>query len=357
MNRSTQNQNNWLKVEQLVDNIFERQYYTNHGPELKLLENELEQIHSNQEVLGMANFDIAFLISLIALGTDNEVIIPSLVEESTFQALVFLKRKLKILPVNTINGIISLDEGNLMQNQSNSQDVLIVNNTFGSTPDRERLYAFAKKTNAAVVLLSKDGFGQPNNFDWPSDVLLLEIFDFSDRSSINGGIGAAVKSNNKLLAEKLRNIRSSYGAREKLSIPFTGNGRMSEFQAGLIRLALKDHIDFSSQQKSTWLKAVKSLEEIENITVIQNNLETTTPFYNRIVLNISNNSQIDINRLNQELSFLNGDIKTPTELGLIVLKNNQEAIDFIKNTIVLPIKRELTDDRINRIKSVVEKYI
>ena len=45
--------------------------------------------------------------------------------------------------------------------------------------------------------------------------------------------GACVCTDDDDLADRLRNIRSSYGAVRRVDVPLTGNGRMSEAQAAL----------------------------------------------------------------------------------------------------------------------------
>lgn len=347
----------WQQVEQLIDDIFERQYYTNHGPELRDLETELEKQYPGDEVLGMANFDIAFLISLISIGTKNDIILPSLIQKSIYQSLTFLNRKLFVVPVDQKNGIIDL-ETNLSLNLKNDvPNVLVVNNTLGNTPDWQLLLSYAIRHNAVVILLSKNGFGRPSNFDWPNNVLLLEIFDFGEESKINAQVGAAVRSNDKFIAEKLRNIRSSYGAREKLSIPFTGNGRMSEIQAGLVSCALKVHLTQKNELFRTFEIAFEVLSSIDNLNIFKNTNETTISFNDKIILNTTNNFCYDLEFLNQNLQFLNDKIKTPSDFELIVLNNNHEAQKFIDNSLVIPLHSGISMDQLIKIKIALENQL
>ena len=51
---------------------------------------------------------------------------------------------------------------------------------------------------------------------------------------------AVILTANDALAEKYRNIRSSYGARQSVEVRATANGRVSEFQAGMALLSLKN---------------------------------------------------------------------------------------------------------------------
>ena len=48
--------------------------------------------------------------------------------------------------------------------------------------------------------------------------------------------GAILFTDNEQVANKIRNMRSSYGTPVKIDVPITGNGRMSEAQAVLILL-------------------------------------------------------------------------------------------------------------------------
>jgi dTDP-4-amino-4,6-dideoxygalactose transaminase len=78
---------------------------------------------------------------------------------------------------------------------------------------------------------------------------MVELFSFEQSQLVNGGEGACVVTNDEELAAKIRNIRSSYGAGRLVEIPFTGNGRMSEFQAGMAILSLERLDNYKNQAR------------------------------------------------------------------------------------------------------------
>lgn len=326
----------WKSIDLLIDAIFERQYYTNHGPELKLLEKELECYYPENEVLGLASYDIAFLISLVGLNASQRVVVPSLIEKSIFQALTFMKEELEVVSVDPLTGILDLES--FEDNNAKNISTIIISNLFGNTIDYQDLYNQANKQNASVIILSRDGFGAPTSFKWKSDVTIIEIFDFSKSSMINGDVGAGLRTNNRVLAEKLRNIRSSYGARSKMKIPFTGNGRMSEIQAGLIRVSLSNLQERVTQNKNTFDKFLELLKKTEHCKVIQTNQRITTkPYYSKMILNIGKQNQINSQNLYSQLGFLKVPLKKAFEYDITILNQEENAIKFMNSTLVLPV--------------------
>lgn len=337
----------WRNIDKLVDIIFDRQYYTNHGPELNELENELESFYPESEFLGMANYDIAFLISLISLDTGRIIGVPSIIENSVLQALKFLNYELEVLPVNPMTGVLSLN--NYVPSKTKKLSTLIVSNLFGNTFDYQELYDFVNTQNVSVIILSKDGFGIKHKLKWSPDLNIIEIFDFSKTSMINGGVGAGVRTVNKALSEKLRNIRSSYGARKKTKIPFTGNGRMSEMQAGLIRISLASLESKRSQNKNNFDLFRSLIHELNGCHVTETNHKfSTIPYFSKLITNVDEAYRINM-KSNQMVNPSICRIKTPSDLDITILSNEINAKIFMERTIVFIISPQTTRFQIEEV--------
>nr|WP_245844175.1 hypothetical protein [Nibricoccus aquaticus] len=60
-----------------------------------------------------------------------------------------------------------------------------------------------------------------------------------ENNAVPSSVCAVILTADSLLAEKYRNIRSSYGARKLTEVKATANGRVSEFQAGMAMVFLQ----------------------------------------------------------------------------------------------------------------------
>ena len=338
----------WSKIDELVDAIFERQYYTNHGPELIELEKELESFYPESEFLGMANYDIALLISLISLAPSRLIGIPSIIENSVLQALKFLNLELEVIPVNPKTGVLSLY--NYDTSNTKKLSTLIVSNLFGNTIDYQELHDFVNNKDISVIILSKDGFGNKYGLEWGPDLNIIEIFDFSKTSMINGTVGAGLRTVNKTLSEKIRNIRSSYGTRKKMSIPFTGNGRMSEIQAGLIRTSLSLFKHQNVQIKNNYEFCTSLLDKLKSCQVIKTNHKfATTTNYFKLIINLEESCRIKMKPFNQNKRSSDCIIKSAVDLEVTILNDEINAKTFLERTIVIILNPQNTSFQIRKI--------
>ena len=313
----------YSKVEYLIDDIFNRQYYTNHGPLGVKLENSLESFYSkNDSILAMANFDISLLISLLSLNLDHskKVLLPSLVDKSIINCLRFMKLNYEIEEVNTETGLL-----NFSKNKYENISLLLVFNSLGLSKPKSEVFKIAKKSNVPVIFISKHSFGVFEEFIENDLPTFIEIFDFSSLSILNGGVVAGVRTNDKGLAEKLRNIRSSYGARKKVEIPFTGNGRMSEVQSGLILLSLENLEETIWKNKVIYKKKLNLCKDGFTIINFESlNLKTN---YSLTIVKVKKNT-------NNNMNFINDQLFRPIDFGLIALNTN--AQNFLNSTLVSP---------------------
>jgi len=97
----------------------------------------------------------------------------------------------------------------------------------------------------------------------------MEIFSFHATKILNATEGGCITTNDDAIAEKLRNIRSSYGARKSVEVYRTSNGRMSEAQAaiGLFNL---EHLSESCANNKNQHKAYRDrLQNIKGLSIYQ----------------------------------------------------------------------------------------
>lgn len=228
----------WDRIVDVIDGIYERRYYTNHGPLAQRLEQELCDFFEVKHAICMTSMDIALMISLLALDLKGRVLLPAFSHLSIGQNIIWAG----LSPHYCDNdpGYPNLTPSGLKKNLSSEASALLVMQNWGDACDKEEIDWLAKEKRLKTLYCSSSVIGQTYRGKLHGGQGDLEIFSFHETQMVNGGDGACVTTNQDDLAARLRNIRSSYGARHAVKIPYTGNGRMSEIQAGLILESLDD---------------------------------------------------------------------------------------------------------------------
>ncbi|HYG49863.1 MAG TPA: aminotransferase class I/II-fold pyridoxal phosphate-dependent enzyme [Flavobacteriales bacterium] len=227
----------WDSFQSMVNGIWEREYYTNQGPLAVQLETELQQFMQVKHVVCMTNSSIALMIALLACNANGNTAVPSLSHVNIAQSVIWAGGHPVYCDVEAKRPVIDL--ANLEKSPAGIS-VIVAVNAFGHACEIEALETLARQNNIKLVFISDSVFGQVYNGKCFGGFGDMEIFSFDQSQLVNAGDGACVATNNDELAARLRNIRSSYGAGRPVPIPYTGNGRMSEIQAGLALLSLKE---------------------------------------------------------------------------------------------------------------------
>lgn len=232
----------------MVDGIWEREYYTNHGPLCIELEENLKSFLGVKHVVCMTNRSIALMISILAIKSKGKAVIPALSHINVAQSLKWAGMEYAFCDIRSDHPTIDINQ--LEKVAKDDVSLVIALNAFGHASDIEGLETFARDNQLKLVFLSDSVFGQSYKRKTFGHFGDLEIFSFDQSQMINAGEGACVATNDDSIAAKLRNIRSSYGSGKKVPIPYTGNGRMSEVQAGMALLSMDDFRKKADENKA-----------------------------------------------------------------------------------------------------------
>lgn len=240
VSRSAYGQNNivpWEELRSVFEGIFSRKYYTNQGMLVSELEAQLEEKLAIGNVLCITNESIALMITLKALEIEGDVLVPIGAPVEVLQALEWVQCRPVFCDLDSKSYQVSTDT--LLASWHDGINAIIAPGFFSSLPDMRSIKRFAKEQGVPSVFYLNESFGC---IPRESDHYLagsVSIFSFGQANILNSGEGACVCTDDDELAEVIRNIRSSYGVRRQVSIPFTGNGRMSEAQGGMALASLK----------------------------------------------------------------------------------------------------------------------
>ncbi|MDX1948972.1 MAG: aminotransferase class I/II-fold pyridoxal phosphate-dependent enzyme [Rickettsiales bacterium] len=257
----------WERFENAFKGIFNREYYTNHGPLLAELESKLEKFLKVKNVVCVTNGTIALIIAAKALGLSGKVIVPSFSFIATAQSLTWAGLEPVFCDVDPTTHHIKADLAEKLID-SNVSAILAVN-LWGNSCAVEDLQNLANTKKIKLYFDSAHGFGCERNGTSLACLGEASIFSFHATKILNAAEGGCVCTNDDELAEKIRNIRSSYGVRKQVDIPFTGNGRMSEAQAAMALLSLEDYKFNQNRNREYYNLYCKLLSEIKGIKIYQ----------------------------------------------------------------------------------------
>lgn len=334
------NSPSWESIEKLIDGIYDREYYTNHGPLVIKLENQLKELCEVKNAICMTNVDIALMISLLALDLEGEVIIPA-------YSSVYIAQACKMLGLKVVYCDIEVDSPNIDINElkkcitKNTCCIIAVNN-WGQSSDILALKYIADSNKLKLIFDSTDCFRQSYINKPKGGNGDLELFSFSEENLINGGEGACVTTNNNKLAVRIRNIRSSYGAGEKVNIPYTGNGRMSEIQAGLILISI-DNMEANIEKNIKIFRMYNNyFKDSDNYRLFHPSSDNQELNYSRIVLVLDCNKSVK--EIEQMIDHNIEIILSNYKFGVQPNGNNIEGMpnmkSLINNSLTLPFSRE-----------------
>ena len=343
----------WEKFESMVDGIFDRKYYTNHGPLLIELESKLEIFFKVKHAICMTNTDIAKMITLKALDLQGDVLVPSFSHISNSQSIIWASLTPRHYDLNNDKAVNSVPK----ESDINKNTTAIIGAcNFGDSSHVNNLIQLAKKNNLKLLLDSVEVIGQKNNGTIHGGYGDAEIFSFNEcQSIVNGGDGGCVTTNDNELAARLRNIRSSYGARHPVSIPYTGNGRMSEIQAGLILISLEEYEANKLNNKRKYNLYFSALNHLDGVSIFTPPSSNSDLNYQRIVMILDDKH---ITKRKDLLSFLEkqGVGNSLIEFGLdpITLEELNYNNSDIKNRIIeLPIGALSTEEDIKMLTNAI----
>ncbi len=277
----------WSQFTNMIDGIFDRKYYTNHGVLAQEFEKKIEGLLEVKHVICMTNTAIGLMIASKALELKEKIIVPAFSHISVSQALKWAGFEPVFCDVDkdTYHLNTSILEGLI---DKNTNAILGVN-LFGGSCEYEVVKEIAVKYSLKDYYISSDAIGQTYRNKKIGNFGSCEIFSLHESNIINSTDGCLITTNDDFVAARLRNIRSSYGSGPKVEIEFTGNGRMSEVQAGMALTTLEKFKNNSKQNKKIFHVYEKNLVRIDGIEIFKPSEFIHNKNYQKFIIKIREN--------------------------------------------------------------------
>ncbi len=226
----------WGDYESAFRSIFDRQYYTNQGPLVNLLEERLSTRLQVRHAICVTNATIGLSMVAEALEVGARVIIPAFTFIATAQSLLWTGRMPVFCDVDPQTH--HLDIAHLEQLLEEGADAILAVNLWGGACRVHEIESLAQRYGVPLYFDSAQAFGSTVGGRTIGSFGKAEVFSFHATKMMNTTEGGCITTNEDDVAERLRNIRSSYGVRTVVHVDRTANGRMSEAQAAIGLLSL-----------------------------------------------------------------------------------------------------------------------
>ncbi len=255
----------WDKYEATFRELFDRQYYTNHGPLVQRLEARLAEQLAVRHVICVTNATIGLLMAVEALGLRGKVIVPSFTFIATAQALSWTGLEPVFCDVDPISH--QLDPVAVERLIDADVSAILAVNLWGDACDADSLQAIADRHGISLLFDSAHAMGCSVDGRPIGGSGELEVFSFHATKVFSSAEGGCISTNDDRLAARLRNIRSSYGAGAVVEVSRTSNGRMSEAQAAVGLLNLDELPQTLQRNRAIFLQYRAALHGIPGITL------------------------------------------------------------------------------------------
>lgn len=257
----------WESYETAFRDIFERQYYTNQGPLANKFEIELAQFLDVKHVVCVTNETIGLMMVAEALELQGRIMLPIHAPAASVQALHWAGLQSEFCKVSPATA--HLDHDALSRLLAPGVEAILGVNLWGGSCDPTALEIFA--SNHAIQLFFDSS--QALGCRAPDGRMIgcfgaAEVFSFHASQILSTIEGGGISTNNDALAEKLRNIRSSYGVRQPVKVAKTSNGRMSEAQAALGLLSLSNFDENRARNKRLHQTYQRAIDNIAGLQIL-----------------------------------------------------------------------------------------
>jgi dTDP-4-amino-4,6-dideoxygalactose transaminase len=250
-------------MQQRVNEIFERRWFTNNGPLVKEFEARIQKWVGVKHCVAMCNATIALEIAIRALELHGEVIVPAYTFIATAHALQWQEITPVFADIDPATHNIAPET--IEQLITPRTTGVIGVHVWGRPCDTEGIETIAAKHKLKVMYDAAHAFGCSHlgkmigGFGW------CEVFSFHATKFINSFEGGAVVTDNDDIAMKVRLMRNFGFARDDEVIYLGTNGKMTEICAamGLTSFeAMEDIVAANRRNYEAYREGLKGLPGI-----------------------------------------------------------------------------------------------
>jgi dTDP-4-amino-4,6-dideoxy-D-glucose transaminase len=256
----------WERMDEAFRTIFERRFFTNHGPKLTELDLAFAQFTGARHAISVTNGTVALMLMARGLGLTGEVIVPAFTFPATVQALVWAGLTPVLCDVDPKTHMLSAERVSRLIGERTS-GVLGVH-LWGRPCAPQALERLCHDKGLILFFDACHGLGCASEGRRFGNFGSAEAFSFHATKLINAAEGGCITTNDDEVAARLRTLRSFSPAHEFADVQPRMNGKMSEAQATMALLSLQDVDKNMSANRERHDAYRHGLKGLPGITVI-----------------------------------------------------------------------------------------
>jgi dTDP-4-amino-4,6-dideoxygalactose transaminase len=352
----------WDSYAREMKGIFDREYYTNHGPLAREFEQSLAEFLGVRHALCVTNATVGLIIIATALSLRGKVVVPAFTFVASAQALSWAGLE----PVFCDIGETSHHAGRAQVERVLTDDVCAILgiNLWGGTCNPSELEKLGQEVELPVFFDSAQAFGCKTDGMPVGSFGAAEVFSFHATKIVNCAEGGCITTDDDDLAARMRNIRSSYGAGPPVAVPVTTNGRFSEAQAALGLLSLSTIDDHRAHNARLWeryangLGSIPGIDVLSPVSVDESNWQTMSCVIDPDVYGLPRDALLQIlkaDRVNARRYFYPGCHRSfPYSTSLPQYLDRLAVTDALCQVVLqFPLGGLVTDDDVDKIVGIV----
>ncbi len=345
------------EIDYAIKRVLDNSYYID-GPFLKQFEQEWAEYCGTKYCVGVGNGLEGIKLSLLALGIkeNEEVIIPSHTFIATALAVSNCGAKPVFVEVNEDDCLINPDK--IEEKITDKTKAIIVVHLYGQCCEMDKIMDIAKRHNLKVVEDAAQAHGA--TYKGRKAGSLGDIAEFSFYPGKNLGClgdGGCITTNDKELADKVRELRN-YGSNQKYIHNEKGfNSRLDELQASILSVKLP-YLDKWNKDRRRIASRFNNEIKNEKIKLPVENVDNYHVYHQYVV-------QVD-DRENFQEYLKKYDIPTMVHYPRAIHKQKAYeefnkldlpiAEELASKVVSLPMYYGLSDEEINYIIDKINKY-
>ena len=289
------------------------------GPQLERFEADFCKYSKAKYAVAVSNCTAALHLSLMALGIgqDDEVIIPDLTFVADANAILACNAKPVVADINKENFFLSIS--NVKKNITKKTKAIIPVHIYGQVCNIEEILDLARDNNLNVIEDCAHAVGTFHKSKHVGTLGNTGCFSFYPTKNITTAEGGMVTTNSKIIAEKVRQLRS-HGMTKSLKSRYSSeypwvfdivepgyNYRLDEIRSALGITQLKRIKKINELRKIASLYYHKNLQNIPGI-ILPDMVNDKTHSYHLYTIRVAKPFKLSRNELYKKLK--NNGIRT-----------------------------------------------
>ena len=184
--------------------------WVSQGPKVKEFENEIVKYLEVKHAIAVTNCTSALHLSLLSIGImkGDAVLVADYTFPATGHSVLYCGAKPIFIDVNAKT--YNLDSSLIGDKITDKTKAIIPVHTFGQPAEMDEIMKVAKENNLKVIEDAACALGAKHKNQYAGTIGDVGCFSFHARKGITTGEGGMVITNNKNLADKIRNL-STFG--------------------------------------------------------------------------------------------------------------------------------------------------